>query len=215
MDAVTLQGKIYSGYAQAALRIGLPHDLYRPRSSTSPTPLDPVNKLTTLPAHFRVDDKFARPNVYGKPLWLAYVDGSQLQVGDYLSGSPGIKFVAAMQPLLPILCVECNRTITVTRPALTTQVGAISDYNGQSAADITLMAGWPCSILAGTKGDRNEVGLPGDVRTSYWAILLPAWPGLVLNNADAISDDSDRRYIISTAELTDLGWRLTAQQAVT
>jgi len=215
MDGATLQARVNAGYGKAAQRIGLPHDLYRPVSPTSPTPLDPVNKLTTLPAHFRVDDKFARPNVYGKPLWLAYVDGSQLQVGDYLSGAAGIKFIAAMQPLLPILCVECNRTLTITRPVPTTQVGAIDSYNGQSSADTTLMAGWPCSILAGTKGDRNEVGLPGDVRTPYWAILLPAWPGLVLNNADAATDDLGRRYIISTAELTDLGWRMTAQQAVT
>jgi hypothetical protein len=70
-------------------------------------------------------------------------------------------------------------------------------------------------VLQGTKGEKGGVALPGDVRDAWWAILLPFVPGVVLRSGDLISDDLSRRYIISSAELTDLGWRITCQQGQT
>ena len=221
MDGATLQSKVYSGYAKAAKRIGLAHDVYRPADPLNP--LAAAAKIATLPAHFRVDDRFARPNVYGKALWLAYVDGSQLQVGDYLVRAglfgpvPAGKtlFVAAMQALLPILCVECNRVVSIGRVDAPAGVGALA-YNGDApGTEASYMAGWPASILQGPKGEKNEVGLPGDVRQPWWVCLLPAWPGLTIEPSDIVTDDLGRRYITSVCELTDLGWRLTLQQSVT
>lgn len=211
MDGVTLQSKVYLGYAKSAQRIGLPFNQYRPAD-----PLNPVATIRqSLPCHLRVDDKFARPNVYGKALWLAYVDGSQLAVGDYLEGPTQTVFVAAMQPLLPILCVECNRVVTISRVAIPTDIGPLP-YNGDVAdTETVMMQGWPASILAGPKGEKNEVGLPGDVRQAWWVCLLPSWPGIVIEASDIVTDDLGRRYITSSCELTDLGWRLTLQQAVT
>lgn len=211
MDGATLQARIYSGYAKSAQRIGLPFTQYRPADPLAPL----AAPIGTLYAHFRVDDSFARPNVHGKALWLAYIDGARVQAGDYLAGAPGTFFIAAMQPLLPVLAVACNRTVTAARIAAPPAVGALGYNADLPSAETPLMAGWPCSILRGQRGEKNEVGLPSDVRQPGWECLLPAWPGLQIRNADIITDDEGRRHIASACEHTDLGWRLTLQQAVT
>jgi hypothetical protein len=46
-------------------------------------------------------------------------------------------------------------------------------------------------------------------------VLLPEAPGVILRAGDLIADELGRRYIVSSAELTDLGWRITAQQGQT
>jgi hypothetical protein len=92
----------------------------------------------------------------------------------------------------------------------------VTNYEGNTPDTQTPLAtGWYASVLQGTKGEKNEVGLPGDVRNPWWLILLPQIPGVTLRTSDLVSDDIGRRYVISSAELTDLGWRLTAQQAQT
>jgi hypothetical protein len=117
---------------------------------------------------------------------------------------------------LPILVVECNRTVNITRPQVQTAYGAVSDYEGTTAANETpLMSGWPASVLQGTKGEKGGVALPGDVRDAWCAVLLPEAPGVILRAGDLIADELGRRYIVSSAELTDLGWRITAQQGQT
>lgn len=213
MNSATLQQKIYQGYGKAALRIGPSFNLFRPASATSPFASGP---LTTLNASFNAEDMtYSRPNKYGKPTWFCLVDGTQTQVGDYLSNASQTFFIAAMQPTLPILAVDCNRTINVTRPQQQTGVGAVG-YGGDTDANETaLMTGWPASVLQGTKGEKNEVNLPGDVRNPWWQMLMPAFPGVVLQSADIVTDDIGRRYIISSAELTDLGWRCTMMSAQT
>jgi hypothetical protein len=68
----------------------------------------------------------------------------------------------------------------------------------------------------GQKSDKGPVDLPGDVRNPSWLILLPPLPGNVyLRSADVITDEQSRRYVISSAELTDLGWRISAMQVLT
>lgn len=213
MDAATLQQKIYSGYAKAALRIGPAYNLFRPSSAINPFSNGPV---TTLNASFNAEDMtYSRPNKYGKPTWFCLVDGTQTQVGNYLSNADKTYFIAAMQDTLPILAVECNRTLNIFRPQQQTAAG-VNPYGGTIDSNQTeLMSGWPASVLQGTKGEKDGAVLPGDVRLPWWAILLPAYPGVTLLTADIITDDIDRRYIISSAELTDLGWRITAMQAQT
>lgn len=213
MDATKLQSKVYKGYAQAAKRIGPAFNLFRPTNPLNPFANGPV---TTLNASFNAEDMtYSRPNKYGKPTWYCLVDGSQVQVGDYLSNASQTFFIAAMQPILPILAVDCNRTINVLRPAQQTGAG-VRGYGGNTAATETpMMTGWPASVLQGTKGEKNEVNLPGDVRNPWWQILFPSFPGVTLHSADIVTDDLSRRYVISSAELTDLGWRCTAMQAQT
>jgi hypothetical protein len=215
MNGATIQQRIYYGYAKAAQYIGTAFAQYRPSSANNPVTGTPLN--AALPASFNAQDmKYSKPNGYAKPCWYCLADGTQLQVFDYLVSAGKTYFVAAMQPLLPILAVECNRTVNVTRPQVQTAVGGITDYEGTTATNETpLMAGWPASILQGSKGEKGEIVLPGDVRNAWWVVLFPSTPGVTLRAGDLIRDELNRRYIISSAELTDLGWRITAQQGQT
>jgi hypothetical protein len=72
--------------------------------------------------------------------------------------------------------------------------------------------GRPCSILAGTKGEKSEANLPGDARTPWWTILMPI-AGADIHLDDVIEDDLNRRYIASSVEQGPLGYRITAMQA--
>lgn len=214
MDGAKIQARVYRGYAKAADKIGLPHQVYR--AAGGDDPLAAGNLVATLRASLNAEDmKYGRPNKYGKPTWFAIFDGAQTQVGDYLKGPSGTFFIAAQQALLPILAVECNRTINILRPQQQTGVGAVG-YGGDTDDNETLlMQAWPASVLQGSKGEKNETNLPGDVRSPWWAVLLPALPGVLLRTADIITDDLGRRLLVSSAELTDMGWRITAMQALT
>lgn len=215
MDAATLQSRIYSGYAKAASRVGFSADQYRPTSASNP--IAAGNKLRSLPASFNAEDMaYGKPNKYGKATWYGLFDGSLTQVGDYLVNTQdGTFFIAAQQTALPILLVNCNRTINVLRPQQQTGVGAVGYGGNTDATETALMTAWPASVLQGTKGEKGDVSLPGDVRNPWWAILLPHYAGVTLRSADIVTDDLARRYVISSAELTDLGWRLTAMQVQT
>jgi hypothetical protein len=45
--------------------------------------------------------------------------------------------------------------------------------------------------------------------------LLPAFAQVIVRTGDFISDDLGRNAVVAGAELTDLGWRITARQAAT
>lgn len=212
MDGVRLQNRVYYGYAQSALRIGLPFQQYRPMSASNPL----ATVLSTLPASFNAKDlKYGKANGYGSPVWYCLADGRVMQVGDYFVG-PSTYFIASMQPILPIQAVECNRTVTVYRPQQTPGVGA-QPYGGNTASNQTAIAtGFPASILINTKADKGVAGLPGDTRLGWWNMLLPPLPGaIVIQDADVVQDDLGNRYVVSDAELTDMGWRITMAESET
>lgn len=214
MDAATLQQKIYQGYAKAALRIGYMTDVYRPVNAFNPLSLG--NKITSINASFNAESMtYNRPNKYAHPTWFGVFDGSKTKVGDILTNAQdGTYYVAAQQTALPILLVQTNRTINVLRPQQQTGVGAVN-YNGDTVATETqIMTGWPASVLIGTKGEKSQVSLPGDTRSPWWAILMPAVPGVNIRHGDILTDDLNRRYVCASVELTDLGYRMTAEQSV-
>jgi hypothetical protein len=217
MDAATINAKIWAGRAKAAQRVGYPFILYRPLTATAPL----GNLITTLPAAFNAaDNTYQKPNLYGKAIWYTDVDGSRVQIGDYLvnaANATELYFVVARQSLLPIAVVECNATLSIFRPTSTTgQVGA-GGYGGETlAGDTMLVNAYPCSLLQGSKGDKSLVNLPGDVRTPWWVVLLPPIPGVAqLMNDDIAFDQMGKRYKLSSCELTDMGWRMTAVEAMT
>ncbi|MEB0133578.1 hypothetical protein, partial [Pseudomonas sp. CCI2.4] len=155
---------------------------------------------------------YSAPNKYGQAAWLGLFDATLCAPGDYLVGEGGTFFIAAMQSTLPIYVVQTNRTVSVLRVGMDSGVG-LGGYGGDTpATEAPLMTGWPASVLQGTKGEANPANLPGDIRTPWWAILMPAWPGIVLRTSDIILDELGRKYVISSAELTDMGWRMTAMQ---
>lgn len=220
MDGPTAQARIYRGYGIAAEKIGLPYVQYRPQSAAPP--IVDANKLATLPASFNAEDfTYMRPNKYGKPTWFAIVDGSQTQVGDYLVGAAGTYFIAGQQPLLPILAVECNRSIRIGRMADQGDAGFVGysgdvqsaevDVLGTAATGGTFGAGWPASILLGGRSDKDTV-LPSSVKQSGVVILLPVSVPVQILESDIVQDDLGRNFAIYAAELTDLGWRLQANE---
>lgn len=210
MDGATLQQKIYKGYGQAAKRIGFDYQQFRATSANNPLL---TTALQTLPASFTTNFSYSAPNKYGQATWLGLFDATLCAPGDILVGHGGTFFIAAMQDTLPIYCVQMNRTVSVLRVSMDAGVG-LGGYGGDTpATEVPLMTGWPASVLQGTKGEANPANLPGDVRTPWWAILMPAWPSIVLRTSDIILDELGRKYVISSAELTDMGWRMTAMQA--
>ena len=213
MDAAKLREKVYIGYGKAAKRIGYNAQQYRADSA-----FDPLQTvvLQTLPASFTTNFTYSAPNKYGQATWLGVFDGREFEPGDFLvSPEDGTFFVAAMQTTLPIYCVQTNRTISVLRTSQAPGGGGVQGYGGTTAAnEVAIMSGWPASILQGTKGEKSSVNLPADAKTPWYAILFPNFGDTVLRTSDIITDDIGRRYIISSAELTDMGWRITAMQAL-
>jgi hypothetical protein len=216
MDAATIQAKIFAGRAKAALRIGYDCQVFRPTSVTAAPLASPV---TTLRAAFNAaDGTYKGPSLYGKPVWFGDLDGSQVRPGDYLVRTldGATFFVAAMQPLLPIVLIDCPRTLRVTRQQAQTAVGAVS-YGGLQVASEAPVLGlasdhltyWPASILMG-KSAGDSLNLPGSAATAGWRVLLPPSVPVVVMAGDTLTDDLGRRFMVNAAELTDLGWRINA-----
>jgi len=121
-------------------------------------------------------------------------------------------YIAAMQLMLPILAIQCNHFVTVTRQTQN-DGNTQGQYFGYTPATATTIASnVPCSILFGNKGSRNEQKLPSDTHLGFWTILLPYLDNTVYENKDIIIDENEFRYVVDTAELTTLGWRIMARQ---
>lgn len=216
---VDIQAKVWRGYAIAASKLASPvtgqFNHYRPNGIADP--LATINLYGALAAAF--DDKpnyqFAVPNLYGHPERYALIDGSLILPGDYLTNGTETYFVAAMPALMPIVVMTCNLVLTVKRPFSAPGVGMLP-YGGDTASQETpVMTNWPGWCQIGTKGEVGSTNLPGDVRSGWYQILLPALAGTKIEAADVIDDNLGRRYKVSSCELSQLGWRLTAMLAET
>lgn len=216
MDGKTLQQKIYMGYAKSAAVIGSSFAQYRPLGPLTGD-VTPTNFVQYLTAAF--DNKpnwgFVTSPDYGKPLWYPLVDGNQIQIGDVLVGDPYTFVIADMPPIDPIVAYLANATITIKRPMSNLGTGEQSYGGDYAPAEILIQVGCPASLLQGTKGEKGETNLPGDVRMPWFNVLVHAYPGVDINPADVFYDGLGRRFKISSAELSPRGWRLTATQAQT
>lgn len=218
MDGIRAQSKAYKGYAIAARKLGVPCAHYRPTGAADP--LAEANRLADLPAALdRHQGRFgfAAANAHGKPLWEGLLDGGAVEVGDYIVGPAGTFFVAAKQPLLPLLLVECNAVVSVMRPAGPQGVGAVAGYGGDVRdEEAVVAAGWPCSLVAGARGEASATGLPSEPRgDAGFAVLLPVLPGAGIEAGDFLEDERGSRYLVLSAEGSSLGWRLRVGQTAT
>lgn len=203
-NQASIQAKIWRGYAKAAQKLGSNYQFTRPDGSFPGSAL--LTRMVSLNAE---DMNYRKPSKYGKPTWYALTDGTGLAAGDYFIGQQGTFFIAGLQPLLPILVVGCNRVATLSRVQASVSVGS-QPYNGMTSLNqIAYATAVPCSILQGTKGEKNETSLAADTRLPWWTVLMPASVGDV-RYGDLIIDDLGRRYLVSSAELSDLGYRITA-----
>jgi hypothetical protein len=209
-----LQDRLSWGLNVAARHIGIVCDAYRPEGPDDP--LDRRHRFLRLPvALCPAEGGFTRSNRYGNAVWQCILDSSYICVGDYLVRSDGIWFVADCQPLLPVLCVLANRTVSIMQPTSGTAIGA-NGYSGlTSASTSSILTAWPASVLGAGSGGLPEADLPADSTVPYWTVLLPPIPGVVITKSDILSDDLGRSAVVSSAELTSLGWRLSVKQATT
>ena len=209
-----LQDRIYRGLNAAARSVGAETHAYRPSGPVHP--LHPENRFLRLHAAFSArDGSFSQPSKYGDALWHGVFDAAYTQPGDYLVQGESVWFIAAQHRLLPVLCVLTNRVVSFSRPAAPMATG-VNDYGGMiTATNAPLLIDWPASVLGAASRGHPDTDLPADVAVPYWDVLLPALPGVVLLPTDLISDDIGRNAVIAAAELTELGWRITARQATT
>jgi hypothetical protein len=207
-----LADRIGWGMNIAARRLGSPADAYRPQGTEDPVQL--ANRFIRLYACFTTPQApFRQSSDYGTALWHGIFDSSYTRVGDYIVQGSKVWFVAGQEPLLPVLCVRTNRTLSFSRPGAPRNPGA-NGYAGVTASSSTLLLrGWPASVLGTSGGGRPDAGLPTDGSVAYWTVLLPAAAGVVLRASDLMVDDLGRNGVIAAAELTELGWRLTVKQA--
>jgi hypothetical protein len=106
--------------------------------------------------------------------------------------------------------------VNVFRPQQTSGVGAQPYGGNTSSAQTEILTAFPGSILFTSKAEKSPVNLPGDVRSGWATMLLPPIPGAVnILDHDIVTDDLANRYVISTAELSELGWRIEMMEAET
>lgn len=199
-----------------ASKLGSTYTQYRPTSGINP--VSGQYQVAAISALFdaSISLAFNAPSKFGNALFAAIVDPNLVQPLDILVGDEGTFFIASTEPLKPIFCVQCNRVGTFYRPTplpASPGTSARPFYGGDiTSARTVLLSGMPMSEQQGTKGERMAAEqLPGDSRMQWSQLLLPAYPGVTLRQADRMTDDIGRNFVISAVELTDLGWRITAE----
>jgi hypothetical protein len=214
MRAERLEDIIRRGLGKAAGVAGQECDAFRPSSSASP--LVSTNRFLRLRAAF-VQPGATRALAYGEAAWEGIFDAAYTRPGDYLvrAWDGAVWFVAAQEKLAPVMCVRAERVVTFARPGAATAAG-VNSYGGVTAsAAVTLLQDWPASVLTNGGAGMALAKLPGDVRPGSWRVLLPAVPGVVLRGGDLMTDDLGQNGVVSAAELSALGWRLTVRQTTT
>lgn len=191
--------------------LGSSYTQYRPPNGVNP--LASANQIGELPALFdaSISLAFDAPNKFNNSLFAAICNPTAVRPLDYLQGAQGTFYIVSTEPLKPILCVQCARSISFQAP--TPVPPSPGYYAGDIASARTpLLTNVPVSILNGTKGERNQAEqVPTDSRLPWVVILLPQFPGVILREGDHAVDDTGRNFVLSSCELTDLGWRLTAE----
>jgi len=216
MDGARLSEVISRGYGIAARNVGQVFTVYRPASAS--TPIAAGNALTTLPATFNAHSgqfAFDKAASHRDHLFHGLFDFADIQKFDYFKLGDLVYFVASLEHATPTLCVQCTRTITISRPQGALIVGA-NPYQGNTpSVETALMTSWPVAAQMQGRSRGGSRDLPGDVGSAKFEITMPSWPGVVIRTADIVVDDLDWRFIVESAELSPYGWRLMLHQAVT
>ena len=206
MDGAELQDRFSRGMGAAARALGMPNDLFRPDSADAPMLAE--RRVLRLYAAFDLGDPgYRRPRGYEHALRGTF-DADWTRVGDYMRGPRGVLFIALLPPLQRPLCVLTNGLFDVLRAA-GPGVPGLNAYGGvQEPGLVPVLRGWPGSILSG--GGDKPGALPVDGGQSGWSVLLPPTPALILGS-DLLRERDGRRFIVRSAERSDLGWRLSVR----
>ena len=203
MNQVDLLQKLAAGNANVAERLGIPYSHYRPSGAYNP--MASTNMLGQLDAYLLPIDKLQE-----KSQWVAWFDCSKTLPGDYLVTSAGVTyFIGSQVAFAPLMCVLTNASVSLVRPVSVTSADTAGYSGVVTAFSDTLLTGWPASLTASGRAKAGPV--PDDEGLSGWVILLPALPVEPLV-ADLLIDNLERTFVVTSAELTGLGWQVHAKQ---
>jgi hypothetical protein len=204
-----IQDALHRGLGVAARGLGAWCDAFRPRSGTDP--LDSTNRFLRLPASF-LPQRETQDVSHGHRVWQGVFDAAYTRPGDYLSDGEHVFFVVAQEPFQPVLCIGGNRVVSVRRPGAPAAAG-VNGYGRALWRDATpLLTRWPASVVtSGQTPDRTD--LPADAGLAGWSVWLPLAPIAVVRTGDLLQDDLGRNGVVSAADISALGWRLTVKQA--
>jgi hypothetical protein len=204
MNGTALQDLLSKGWGVAARRIGIPHIVYRPDGILNP--IVSSNRIIKLSAAFIPNNGIATGATgYAGVLWRGVFDSLYTLPGDYLQGAESSFFIAAQRPMQPILCIETSNIITINRP----QVNFSCSYSGFVAGNAQQMIlGWPALLM--TAAAKIAGTLP-ESHFGSWTAFMPILPSAP-QVADIITDDMGRCFVVASAQLCDLGWRLAMRQ---
>jgi hypothetical protein len=228
MNGVQIFQKILYGYAKAAQHLGAPFNLYR-----SATPINPIqngNLIGNLLADTNTSWDYMKSTSYGNAVYNLLIDAQfsslplAATVGDYIvgtsTGAGGLPYdnstyyVQVLDFDLPPKAVKCNQVINLIRPAQTNGPGNLGYVGYTPATSTTIMTAMPASVLIDSRGSEAKTKLPTDTRNPSWMILLPNLGNVAIRVGDIVLDNRNQSYVVRDNELTELGWRLRAEQVV-
>lgn len=210
MDHAHLKDRIAWGGNIVARRIGVEANAFRPNGPGNP--LELKHRYMRMHAAFApISGDFAQSSGFGSPLELGHFDTAYTRTGDYLVQGERVMFIGSQDALGPALCVRANRIVSIRRTTAPQATGG-SNYGGGTTAPVTVLDGWPVSMLGAGTGGSGLLGLPTETAPAQWTILLPASVPQLLLPADLVIDPSGRQSVVVTAEQGHLGWRLLTRQ---
>lgn len=211
MDQTHLKDRIAWAANVVARRIGTEADAFRPRGPSEP--LAPRWRYLRLHVAFApLSGSFDRPSGHGAPMELGHFDTVYTRAGDYLVQDGRVMFIATQDALGPALCARANATVSVRRTSGGGTAGSIGYGGTTTGTTVSVLDRWPASMLGIGTGGSGLLGLPTDTASAQWTILLPASVPSVILPGDIIVDEAGSRSMVTTAEKSNLGWRLQARQ---
>jgi hypothetical protein len=204
MDGSTIQDRRSRAWGLVARYIGQQYIVYKPNGSANP--VASRNRVIKLTARFTPGNAGA-PGVlgYGGVLWRGTFDSLYTKPGYYLVDNDATFFVASQWSLQPIQCIRTTDTITIARTQMTPP-GAYSGFVSELAQQI--IVSWPACLMANSTHIGG--GLP-EASFGNWTAYLPVLPAQP-QVADVVTDLQGRFFVVSSAQLSSLGWRLTMRQ---
>ncbi len=213
--AEVIQARIYAGYGKAARVVGMPHDLFRPYEPDDPLRLVNLEGVVRAVFDARPSLKFSIPAQHNDAFRYAVVDGTAVQVGDYLVGPKETVFVAGMPDLQSIVCIGCNTKVSLRRTPPDPDFGPIEDRSPDVSSEVRVFHDWPASMLYSGRGGGDDVQLPGDAPPPNWNLLMPPVPTVAPpREGDVMVDALGRRFAVSWCEVSHLGWRMIVRDLV-
>ena len=206
MNGTLLNAKIQRGYAISAGKIGVSHAQYRPTNPLTPF----ATSIGNLPAAFNVAGSFAKQTQADQIFWQAIVDGSKLELGDYLLGLH-TWCIVGLEPLMPVIAMRCTDTISISRGS-----ESFSPTEGLSQSMTTIAANIPCYIqLKKNKGFSSPAGFVAPTNTSApmpeWTVyvgLAGVTPDGFIHEGDMVEDQNGNQWRVDAASNSTLSWQL-------